>query len=371
MVGFVLDGAGEEAAHRLHLLRAVRRDVAHRHFAGALHVAADFRKRKAPLAAVLLARRSHDGRVEHHKRHRDARVEPAVFLVFAVRRDVDHAERFEAPHLLGRRVCALDLAAMVAGTKYRGEFEDKLRHVLNEVRRAGNVILFIDELHTIVGAGSAEGAIDAANILKPALARGEVQVVGATTLDEFRRHIEKDAALERRFQPVTVREPDREGALNILRGLRGRYEAHHHLTITDGALEAAVDLSIRYLPQRFLPDKAIDLVDEAAAHTRLAGRDLPEHLKLLEERAVQAGRRMSQAIRERDFERAAMLRDAEGSFRSQLEEGRREWRSRQQVRQVEEGHIRAVLSQWTGVPVTNPEEADRRALGQLEDTLRR
>ena len=273
-------------------------------------------------------------------------------------------------HLLGRRVCALDLSAMVAGTKYRGEFEEKLKHVLGEVRRAGNIILFIDELHTIVGAGSAEGAIDAANILKPALARGELQVIGATTLDEYRRHIEKDAALERRFQPVTVREPDRERTLAILRGLRGRYEAHHHLTITDGALEAAVDLSVRYLPQRFLPDKAIDLVDEAASRARLAGRTLPPELKELESRAGQAGWQMEKAVRAQDFEKAAMLRDAESSFRSQLEEGKRQWLSSRQPCQVEESHIRAVLTQWTGVPVTSPDEADRRALAGLEEALR-
>ena len=198
---------------------------------------------------------------------------------------------------IGKRVCALDLSAMVAGTKYRGEFEEKLKHVLQEVRRAGNIILFIDELHTIVGAGSAEGAIDAANILKPALSRGEIQVLGATTLDEYRRYIEKDSALERRFQPVTVREPSREETLAILRGLRGRYETHHHLTITDGALTAAVDLSIRYLPQRFLPDKAIDLVDEAASRARLSARALPEELQKLEERAVQTGRQLAEAIR--------------------------------------------------------------------------
>ena len=217
-------------------------------------------------------------------------------------------------HLLGKRVCALDLSAMVAGTKYRGEFEEKLKHVLQEVRRAGNIILFIDELHTIVGAGSAEGAIDAANILKPALSRGEIQVLGATTLDEYRRYIEKDSALERRFQPVTVREPSREETLAILRGLRGRYETHHHLTITDGALTAAVDLSIRYLPQRFLPDKAIDLVDEAASRARLSARALPEELQKLEERAVQTGRQLAEAIRKQDFEEAAMLRDAEGGL---------------------------------------------------------
>ena len=274
-------------------------------------------------------------------------------------------------HLLGRRVCALDLAAMVAGTKYRGEFEEKLRHVLAEVRRAGNVILFIDELHTIVGAGSAEGAIDAANILKPALARGELRVIGATTLDEYRRHIEKDAALERRFQPVTVAEPDRDGALAILRGLRSRYESYHHLTVTDGALSAAVDLSIRYLPGRFLPDKAIDLLDEGCARARLSGRTLPPELKNLEERAAQAGRQMALAIREQNFEKAAMLRDAEGDFRRALEEGRRRFLAGQQARKVGEGDIRAVLEQWTGVPVSAPDQADREALAGLEDSLRR
>ena len=274
-------------------------------------------------------------------------------------------------HLLGRRVCALDLSSMVAGTKYRGEFEEKLKHVLNEVRRAGNIILFIDELHTIVGAGSAEGAIDAANILKPALARGEIQVIGATTLDEYRRHIEKDSALERRFQPVTVREPSRDQALAILRGLRGRYESHHHLTITDEALEAAVDLSIRYLPQRFLPDKAIDLVDEAASRARLDRQALPPELKELEDRAAQAGRQMTRAIQDQDFERAALLRDAEGDFRRQLREGKERWQAAQKPRQVEESHIRAVLTQWTGVPVTDPDEADRRALSTLEKELGR
>lgn len=274
-------------------------------------------------------------------------------------------------HLLGRRVCALDLSSMVAGTKYRGEFEEKLKHVLNEVRRAGNIILFIDELHTIVGAGSAEGAIDAANILKPALARGEIQVIGATTLDEYRRHIEKDSALERRFQPVTVREPSRDQALAILRGLRGRYESHHHLTITDEALAAAVDLSIRYLPQRFLPDKAIDLVDEAASRARLDRQALPPELKELEDRAAQAGRQMGRAIQDQDFERAALLRDVEGDFRRQLREGKERWQAAQKPRQVEESHIRAVLTQWTGVPVTDPDEADKKALSTLEKELNR
>ena len=274
--------------------------------------------------------------------------------------------------LKDKTIFALDMGSLIAGAKYRGEFEERLKAVLNEVKKSeGRIILFIDELHTIVGAGSAEGAIDAANILKPALARGELRVIGATTLDEYRRHIEKDAALERRFQPVTVAEPDRDGALAILRGLRSRYESHHHLTISDGALAAAVDLSIRYLPGRFLPDKAIDLLDEGCARARLSGRTLPPELKALEERAAQAGRQMALAIREQNFEKAAMLRDAEGDFRRQLEEGRRRFLAGQQARKVGEGDIRAVLEQWTGVPVSAPDQADREALAGLEDSLRR
>ena len=274
-------------------------------------------------------------------------------------------------HLLGRRVCALDLSAMVAGTKYRGEFEEKLRHVLQEVRRAGNIILFIDELHTIVGAGSAEGAIDAANILKPALSRGELQVIGATTTDEYRKYIEKDAALERRFQPITVKEPTREETLDILRGLRGRYEAHHHLTISDEALTAAVDLSIRYLPQRFLPDKAIDLVDEAAAQARLSGRTPPPELQRLESRVSQAGRQLAEAVRRQDFEQAALLRNVERDFRQELERDRKKWEAGLGRFCVEPRHVQQVLSQWTGVPVCDPDEADKKALAALEEELHR
>ncbi len=273
-------------------------------------------------------------------------------------------------HLLGRRVCALDLAAMVAGTKYRGEFEEKLRHVLNEVRRAGNIILFLDELHTIVGAGSAEGAIDAANILKPALSRGELQLIGATTLDEYRRYIEKDAALERRFQPITVGEPDRAQTLNILFGLRGRYEAHHHLIISDQAIQAAVDLSHRYLPQRFWPDKAIDLMDEAAAQARLEGRTLPPQLQQLSQRAQQARTQLNQAIHAQNFEKAAMLRDAEENFRTQFEQARRTWLENQGQRTVEVCHIQQVLTRWTGIPISDPREEERRALACLESTLK-
>ena len=298
--------------------------------------------------------------------------EPGVGKTAVVEGLAQRIVRGDVPEgLKNRRLFALDMGALVAGAKYRGEFEEKLKHVLQEVRRAGNIILFIDELHTIVGAGSAEGAIDAANILKPALSRGEIQVLGATTLDEYRRYIEKDSALERRFQPVTVREPSREETLAILRGLRGRYETHHHLTITDGALTAAVDLSIRYLPQRFLPDKAIDLVDEAASRARLSARALPEELQKLEERAVQTGRQLAEAIRKQDFEEAAMLRDAEGDFRRELEAGKRRWQAEHAPRAVGEEHIRAVLSQWTGVPVSDPTERDRRALATLEETLHR
>lgn len=272
-------------------------------------------------------------------------------------------------HLLGKRVCALDLCAMIAGTKYRGEFEEKLKNVLAEVRRAGNIILFIDELHTIIGAGSAEGAIDAANILKPALARGEIQLIGATTMDEYRAHIEKDAALERRFQPVTVSEPDRGQTLKILSGLRRRYESHHGLCITDEAITAAVDLSIRYLPERFLPDKAIDLMDEAAACARLdTNTNVPELLQL-EQRATQAAGQMARAIKEQNFEKAALLRDAECSFRKQLQQKRRELSQTQGAKKVEQAHVRAVLSRWTGVPISDPDKADKQALMQLESTL--
>ena len=216
--------------------------------------------------------------------------------------------------LRGKRLIALDLSAMVAGTKYRGEFEERVKNVLAEVRKAGDVILFLDELHTIVGAGSAEGAIDAANIIKPALGRGDIQVVGATTLDEYRKYIEKDAALERRFQQVMVKEPDRPTALAILRGLRDRYEAHHRLSIADEALEAAVTLSCRYLTDRFLPDKAIDLIDEAASRVRMCQLDTPPALRSLEEKANRAAMEKEEAIRGQDFEKAAMLRDAERDF---------------------------------------------------------
>ncbi len=273
--------------------------------------------------------------------------------------------------LRGKRVMALDLSSMVAGTKYRGEFEERVKNVLAEVRRAGDVILFLDELHTIVGAGSAEGAIDAANIIKPALGRGEIQVVGATTLDEYRRYIEKDAALERRFQPVTVHEPDPDTALAILRGLRDRYEAHHKLTITDEALEHAVSLSCRYLTDRFLPDKAVDLIDEAASRVRMEKLSTPPDLRELEERADRAAREKEEAIRGQDFEKAAMLRDAERDFRRELSRQRSLWHLDHTVNQVTVEDVAAVVAGWTGIPVTTLTQAESERLLHLEEELHR
>ena len=271
--------------------------------------------------------------------------------------------------LRSKRILSLDLSSMVAGTKYRGEFEERVKNILAETRRAGNVILFIDELHTIVGAGSAEGAIDAANIIKPALGRGEIQVIGATTLEEYRKYIEKDAALERRFQPVTVKEPDQETALAILKGLRDRYEAHHRLTITDQALEAAVALSTRYITGRYLPDKAIDLIDEAAARVRIDRMSVPPGLKHLEEKAAAAAREKEEAIRGQDFEKAAMLRDAEGDFRRELEQQRGQWRKDHRSGEVLAEDVAAVVSTWTGIPVTTLTQAESQRLIHLEEEL--
>ena len=273
--------------------------------------------------------------------------------------------------LLDQRILSLDLAGMVAGPKYRGEFEERIRALLDEVRREGNVILFIDELHTIVGAGSAEGAVDAANILKPALGRGEIRVIGATTLAEYRRYIEKDAALERRFQSVQVGEPDEEKTLAILRALRPRYEEHHGLEIDDAALHAAVTLSKRYLPDRFLPDKAIDLVDEAAAGVRTEVHSASPEVRALSERAEKAAKDKEAAIRAQNYEKAARSRDAEESFRAQAEKAReRERREAEKQRAVvTREHVAAVLSSWTGIPVTRLSESERERLLSLEDTL--
>ena len=267
------------------------------------------------------------------------------------------------------RVLSLDLSAMVAGTKYRGEFEERVKHLLEQVTRMGNVILFIDELHNIVGAGSAEGAIDAANIIKPALGRGEIQVIGATTTDEYRRYIERDAALERRFQPVQVAEPDEETARRILLGVRDKYESHHRLSITDAAVEAAVRLSVRYLHDRRLPDKAIDLMDEAAAQVRLARLTLPPTLRMLEERVISTRLEKEGAIRDQDFERAAILRDAEADFCRELEAGRAVWHTDRDTGVVTAEDVARVVSRWTGVPVTALTQSEKDRLLRLEEAL--
>ena len=272
--------------------------------------------------------------------------------------------------LLDKRLLSLDLSGMVAGTKYRGEFEERIKKVLEEVQKSGNVILFIDELHTIVGAGSAEGAVDAANIIKPALGRGEIQVIGATTLNEYRKYIEKDAALERRFQPVQVGEPSREASLEILKGLREKYEQHHKLHITDEALEAAVELSARYINDRFLPDKAIDLMDEAASRVRMEAEEMSPELKSLEEKINALVKDKEAAIAAQDYEKAAQLRDIEKNYRDQVEQEREKRKKNSaQHRPVTEEDIAAVVSGWTGIPVTRLTEDEGERLLHMEDTL--
>ena len=273
--------------------------------------------------------------------------------------------------LLDKRVLSLDLSGMVAGTKYRGEFEERIKKTIDEVKKAGNVILFIDELHTIVGAGSAEGAVDAANILKPALSRGEIRVIGATTLNEYRKYIEKDAALERRFQPVTVGEPTPEATLEILKGLRDRYEAHHKLTITDEALDAAVQLSKRYIGDRFLPDKAIDLMDEAASQVRMTAESSSPDLKALEEKITALHREKNDAIAAQDFEKAAQLRDIEKDYQEQVDIERDKWRKSlsQNRGTVTADDIAKVVAGWTGIPVTRLTEDESMRLLKLEEKL--
>ena len=272
--------------------------------------------------------------------------------------------------LLDKKLLSLDLTGMVAGAKYRGEFEDRIKKVMQEAKKDGNIILFIDELHTIVGTGSAEGAVDAANILKPALSRGEIQVVGATTLNEYRKYIEKDAALERRFQPVTVGEPSQEATLEILKGLREKYEQYHGLHITDEALKAAVELSARYINDRFLPDKAIDLMDEAASRVQMEEEEPSEELTSLEEKLNALAADKEAAIAAQDFEKAAQLRDTEKDYKKQLETERNKRRkNNKEHRDVTEEDIAAVVSDWTGVPVTRLTEDESQRLLHMEDTL--
>ena len=273
--------------------------------------------------------------------------------------------------LTGKRILSLDLGSMIAGSKYRGEFEERLKDTIKDVKKQGNVILFIDEFHTLVGAGKAEGSMDAANILKPALARGELQCIGATTLDEYRRNIEKDAALERRFQPVKVGEPTAEEALAILKGLRDRYEAHHKVKITDEALQAAVSLSDRYISDRFLPDKAIDLMDEAASRVRLHSFTAPPDVKEQEDRLKALQNEKKEAIAHQDFEKAASLRDEERKLRQDIAQKRAAWEERKNNSHdvVTEEDIAQIVASWTGVPVKKMTEDESQRLLHMEELL--
>lgn len=278
----------------------------------------------------------------------------------------------EVPETLkDKRVMSLDMGTVVAGTKYRGEFEERLKKVMEEIHQAGNIILFIDELHTLIGAGGAEGAIDASNILKPALARGEIQCIGATTLEEYRKYIEKDAALERRFQPVTVDEPNVEDAIEILKGLRDRYEAHHRIKISDEALVAAVKMSDRYIADRFLPDKAIDLIDEAASKVRLRNYTTPPSLKELETEIEKVRNEKDSAVHSQEFEQAASLRDKQKKLEQQLEETRKEWQKTQgqSTTSVTADDIAIVVANWTGIPINKIAETESQKLLNLESIL--
>lgn len=278
----------------------------------------------------------------------------------------------EVPETLrDKRVMTLDMGTVVAGTKYRGEFEDRLKKVMDEIRQAGNIILFIDELHTLIGAGGAEGAIDASNILKPSLARGELQCIGATTLDEYRKYIEKDAALERRFQPIQVDEPSVEETIQIINGLRDRYEAHHRVKISDEAVEAAAKLSDRYISDRFLPDKAIDLIDEAGSKVRLRSYTVPPNLKELEDKLEGIKSEKNAAVSGQEFEKAAALRDTEQKLKQELEQLKKEWKEKQGKEEstVYVDDIAQVVAMWTGIPVSKIAQAESAKLLNLEEEL--
>lgn len=278
----------------------------------------------------------------------------------------------EVPELLkNKKIVALDLTSMVAGTKYRGDFEERIKKAMDEVKVAKDVILFIDEVHTIMGAGAAEGAVDAANILKPSLARGELQVIGATTIDEYRKNIEKDAALERRFQPVTVGEPTEEEAVEILRGLRDKYEAHHKVKITDEAIESAVKMSSRYIADRYLPDKAIDLIDEAASIVRLNAQTIPQNLKDMEDEIKRLEQEKQSAVTSQDFESAAKLRDKQNNLKKLLADEKEKWKnvSSHEVKSVTTDEIASVVSQWTGIPVNQLTKEESERLLNMEKIL--
>ena len=273
--------------------------------------------------------------------------------------------------LKNKKVIALDMSSMIAGAKYRGEFEERLKKAMEEIHKAGNIILFIDELHTIIGAGAAEGAIDAANILKPALARGEIQVIGATTLEEYRKYVEKDAALERRFQPITLSEPTEEESIQILQGIRDKYEAHHRVKITDKAIEAAVKLSTRYISDRFLPDKAIDLVDEAASRIRIKSLTAPPYVKDLEDQISDIKKEKEAAITIQDYEKAAKLRDEEKALADKLNSTKENWEKNNSSKEavVTESEIAEIIAMWTGIPVKSIEETESERLLKLEEIL--
>ena len=273
--------------------------------------------------------------------------------------------------LKNKRVVSVDISSMVAGAKYRGDFEERIKKSLDEVRKAGDVILFIDEIHTIVGAGSAEGAVDAANILKPLLARGEIQVIGATTTNEYRKYIEKDAALERRFSPVTVEEPSEEDAIKILEGLRDKYEAHHNVKITDDAIKAAVDLSIRYVNDRYLPDKAIDLIDEAASKVKMQSYTKPDSIRKLEEEIEKVNKEKEEAIATQNFEKAAKLRDKQRTKKEKLEEEQAKWKdgNTKNVITLNKENTAEVIARWTGIPAYKITETESDKLRHLEENL--
>lgn len=298
--------------------------------------------------------------------------EPGVGKTAAVEGLAQKIASGDVPEILkDKRVVTLDISGMVAGAKYRGDFEERIKKALNEVKKAGDVILFIDEIHTIVGAGAAEGAIDAANILKPLLARGEIQLVGATTLNEYRKFIEKDAALERRFSPVTVNEPSEKETIQILKGIRDKYEAHHNVKITDEAIEAAVKLSIRYVNDRFLPDKAIDLIDEASSKARLRTYTEPDSLKELQEKIEKTKNEKEEAVLNQKFEKAAELRDTEKALRDKFEKEQNKWKNKntKSIVTITEENIAEVIANWTGIPAKKITEDENEKLKNLEKEL--
>ena len=265
----------------------------------------------------------------------------------------------------------MDISGMIAGSKYRGDFEERIKKALDEVKKAGDIILFIDEIHTIVGAGAAEGAMDAANILKPLLARGEIQLIGATTLNEYRKYIEKDAALERRFSPVTVNEPSEKDTIKILKGIRDKYEAHHGVTISDEAIEAAVKMSVRYINDRYLPDKAIDLIDEASSRAKLKSYTEPDSLKKLSEEIEEVEKDKEEAVRIQKFEKAASLRDKQKELKAKYEKEQKKWKNKNSKEHINitEENIAEVISNWTGIPAKKITEDENTRLKQLEKTL--